>query len=33
MLFKLNLEFRALGSTTFKNEAMAQGIEEADECF
>ncbi len=26
MLEELNLEFRALGSTTFKNEAIAQGI-------
>ncbi len=32
MLEELDIEFRALGSTTFKSEAMAQGIE-ADECF
>jgi len=32
ILEELNIEFRALGSTTFKNEKMAQGIE-ADECF
>lgn len=32
ILEELDLEFRALGSTTFKNQRMAQAIE-ADECF
>ncbi|MBC6478441.1 MAG: Uma2 family endonuclease [Hormoscilla sp. GM7CHS1pb] len=32
LLEELDIEFRALGSTTFKNEKMAQAIE-ADECF
>jgi Uma2 family endonuclease len=32
ILEELDIEFWAVGSTTFKNEAMAQGIE-ADECF
>ncbi|MDM8567625.1 Uma2 family endonuclease [Candidatus Halobeggiatoa sp. HSG11] len=32
ILEELDIEFWALGSTTFKNEEMAQGIE-ADECF
>lgn len=32
LLEELDIEFRALGSTTFKNENMAQAIE-ADECF
>ncbi|MEH2071096.1 MAG: Uma2 family endonuclease [Nostoc sp.] len=32
LLEELNTEFISLGSTTFKNEAMAQGIE-PDQCF
>jgi len=32
LLEELNIEFRCLGSTTFKNQAMAQGIE-PDQCF
>jgi Uma2 family endonuclease len=32
ILEEMNIEFRALGSTTFKNEQMAQAIE-ADACF
>jgi Uma2 family endonuclease len=32
ILEELDIEFRALGSTTFKNKNMAQSIE-ADECF
>ncbi len=32
LLEELDIEFRALGSTTFKNENMAQAIE-ADACF
>ncbi|MEH2311366.1 MAG: Uma2 family endonuclease [Nostoc sp.] len=32
LLEKLNTEFISLGSTTFKNQAMAQGIE-SDQCF
>jgi Uma2 family endonuclease len=32
ILEEMNIEFRALGSTTFKNSAMAQAIE-ADACF
>jgi len=32
ILEELDIEFWAVGSTTFKNEEMAQGIE-ADECF
>lgn len=32
ILEELDLEFRSLGSTTFKSEAMNQGIE-ADDCF
>ena len=32
ILEELDIEFWAVGSTTFKNEAMAQSIE-ADECF
>ncbi|NJO93789.1 MAG: Uma2 family endonuclease [Hydrococcus sp. RM1_1_31] len=32
LLEELNLEFRTLGSTTFKNQAMAKGIE-PDQCF
>ncbi|WP_414621702.1 Uma2 family endonuclease [Calothrix sp. CCY 0018] len=32
LLEELDIEFRSLGSTTFKNQAMAQGIE-ADQCF
>ena len=32
ILEELDIEFRALGSTTFKNKGMAQGVE-ADECF
>ena len=32
LLEELDLEFLPVGSTTFKNEEMAQGIE-ADECF
>jgi Uma2 family endonuclease len=32
LLEELNVEFRSLGSTTFKNEGMAQAIE-ADDCF
>ncbi|QLE56707.1 Uma2 family endonuclease [Nostoc sp. TCL26-01] len=31
-LEELDIEFRCLGSTTFKNQAMAQGIE-PDQCF
>ncbi len=32
LLEELGIEFRSLGSTTFKNEAMAQAVE-ADDCF
>lgn len=32
LLEELDIEFRCLGSTTFKNQAMAQGIE-PDQCF
>jgi Uma2 family endonuclease len=32
LLEELNIEFRCLGSTTFKNQFMAQGIE-PDQCF
>jgi Uma2 family endonuclease len=32
LLEELNIEFISLGSTTFKNQAMAQGIE-PDQCF
>jgi Uma2 family endonuclease len=32
LLEELDIEFRCLGSTTFKNELMAQGIE-PDQCF
>lgn len=32
LLEELDIEFRSLGSTTFKNEEMAQGIE-PDQCF
>ncbi|MFN6033705.1 MAG: Uma2 family endonuclease [Dolichospermum sp.] len=32
LLEELNIEFRCLGSTTFKNQFMAQGIE-PDKCF
>jgi Uma2 family endonuclease len=32
LLEQLNIEFRCLGSTTFKNQFMAQGIE-PDQCF
>lgn len=32
LLEELDLEFRTLGSTTFKNQAMAQGID-PDRCF
>lgn len=32
LLEELDIEFRSLGSTTFKNEKMAQGIE-PDQCF
>ena len=32
LLEELDMEFRSLGSTTFKSEAMKQGIE-ADDCF
>lgn len=32
LLEELDLEFRTLGSTTFKNQTMAQGIE-PDQCF
>jgi Uma2 family endonuclease len=32
LLEELEIEFRSLGSTTFKNEAMAQAVE-ADDCF
>ncbi len=32
LLEELNIEFRCLGSTTFKNQIMAQGIE-PDQCF
>ncbi|MEH2418363.1 Uma2 family endonuclease [Nostoc sp.] len=32
LLEELNTEFRCLGSTTFKNQVMAQGIE-PDQCF
>lgn len=32
LLEELDIEFRSLGSTTFKNQAMAKGIE-ADQCF
>ncbi len=32
LLEKLNIEFRTLGSTTYKNEQMAGGLE-ADQCF
>ncbi|MGI2905956.1 Uma2 family endonuclease [Tolypothrix sp. VBCCA 56010] len=32
LLEELDIEFRCLGSTTFKNKAMAQGIE-PDQCF
>ncbi|MDJ0619135.1 MAG: Uma2 family endonuclease [Calothrix sp. MO_192.B10] len=32
LLEELDIEFRSLGSTTFKNQAMAQGIE-PDQCF
>lgn len=32
LLEELDIEFRSLGSTTFKNEAMQRGIE-ADDCF
>ena len=32
LLEELDIEFRSLGSTTFKNEAMRRGIE-ADDCF
>jgi Uma2 family endonuclease len=32
LLEELDIEFRTLGSTTFKNEAMLQGIE-PDQCF
>jgi len=32
LLEKLDIEFRSLGSTTFKSETMQQGIE-ADDCF
>jgi len=32
LLEELNIEFRSLGSTTFKNEKLAQGIE-PDQCF
>ena len=32
LLEELDIEFRSLGSTTFKNQAMAQGIE-PDKCF
>jgi len=32
ILEELDIEFRSLGSTTFKNETMNQGIE-ADDCF
>ncbi|MBD2604937.1 Uma2 family endonuclease [Scytonema hofmannii FACHB-248] len=32
LLEELDIEFRCLGSTTFKNEVMAQGIE-PDQCF
>jgi Uma2 family endonuclease len=32
LLEELDIEFRSLGSTTFKNQAMAQAVE-ADDCF
>lgn len=32
LLEELDIEFRSLGSTTFKNQAMGKGIE-ADQCF
>lgn len=32
LLEELDIEFRCLGSTTFKNQFMAQGIE-PDQCF
>lgn len=32
LLEELDIEFRSLGSTTFKNEAMAKAVE-ADDCF
>ncbi|MEH2276691.1 MAG: Uma2 family endonuclease [Nostoc sp.] len=32
LLEELDIEFRCLGSTTFKNQAMAQGVE-PDQCF